>query len=126
MTQYKHCIFCRKKAIEVNALSTCRLIKEYEKISLTKNDSPKEKEIWVNTSEAEVQPAFSPGYEISKRLIGELVSLRKNNLNQEEKKIFKIRKLILGPFKSNLNPIGIMNSDFVARKIIQKQMLKKI
>jgi hypothetical protein len=29
-----------------------------------------------------------------------------------------IRKLILGPFKSNLNPIGVMNGDRVAKQII--------
>jgi len=29
-----------------------------------------------------------------------------------------IRKLILGPFKSNLNPIGVMSPDWVAQQII--------
>ena len=29
-----------------------------------------------------------------------------------------IRKLVLGPFKSNLNPIGLMNPSFVARNIV--------
>tara|TARA_B100000700_G_C14883794_1_gene779345 strand:- start:286 stop:1023 length:738 start_codon:yes stop_codon:yes gene_type:complete len=111
------------KAIEVNALSTWRLIKEYEKIAFLNKHNRRKRQIWVNTSEAEVQPAFSPGYEISKRLIGELVSLRRNNLNQEDKKIIEIRKLILGPFKSELNPIGIMSSDFVAEQIIFQSKL---
>ena len=75
-------------------------------------------ELWVNTSEAEIQIALSPVYEITKRLIGELVSLKKSNLSKEKSEDFTIRKLVLGPFKSSLNPIGIMNSDFVAQKLI--------
>ena len=31
-----------------------------------------------------------------------------------------IKKLILGPFKSKLNPQGIMSPEFVAKKIIHK------
>ena len=34
-----------------------------------------------------------------------------------------MRKLVLGPFKSNLNPIGIMNSDFVANQIMCQSRL---
>jgi hypothetical protein len=30
-----------------------------------------------------------------------------------------VRKLILGPFKSNLNPVGIMSADWVAEQIIK-------
>ena len=33
------------------------------------------------------------------------------------KKKLKIKKIILGPFKSELNPIGIMNPKFVSNKI---------
>ncbi|MCL2934820.1 MAG: sterol desaturase, partial [Trichodesmium sp. MAG_R03] len=29
------------------------------------------------------------------------------------------RKLILGPFKSNLNPVGIMSADWVAKQIVK-------
>jgi hypothetical protein len=29
-----------------------------------------------------------------------------------------VRKLILGPFKSNLNPIGVMSGDWVAKQIV--------
>ena len=29
-----------------------------------------------------------------------------------------IRKLILGPFKSKLNPVGIMSADWVAKQIV--------
>ena len=79
-----------------------------------------QKELWANTSEAEIQIAFSPAYEITKRLIGELVSLKKSNLLMKQSNSFIIRKLVLGPFKSKLNPQGIMSPEFVARKIIQK------
>ena len=75
------------------------------------------KEIWINTSEAEILPALNPSYEISKSLIGQLVSFKKNLLDKETKKKFLIRKIILGPFKSDLNPIGIMSPKFVSKKI---------
>ena len=78
------------------------------------------KEVWVNTSEAEIQIAFSPVYEITKRLIGELISLKKSKLLMEKRNSFIIKKLILGPFKSKLNPQGIMSPEFVAKKIVQK------
>ena len=29
-----------------------------------------------------------------------------------------VRKLILGPFKSQLNPIGVMSADWVAKQIV--------
>ena len=35
------------------------------------------KEVWVNTSEAEVNPALSPLYELSKRATGDIVTLRR-------------------------------------------------
>ena len=38
----------------------------------------------------------------------------------EKRNSFIIKKLILGPFKSKLNPQGIMSPEFVAKKIIQK------
>jgi hypothetical protein len=70
------------------------------------------KEIWVNTSEAEVSPALSPLYELSKRTLGNLVTLKR--LDDE----CIIRKLILGPFKSQLNPYGVMSAQQVARGIL--------
>ena len=66
------------------------------------------KEVWINTSEAEVSPAFSPLYELSKRAIGDLITLRRLDAP------CVVRKLILGPFRSKLNPIGIMSPRFVA------------
>ncbi len=109
------------RSLKINALSSWRLIEIFEEI--IKKNKPytnHPKEIWINTSEAEIQPAFSPTYEISKRLLGELVSLKWANRSKEDKRILIIRKLILGPFKSKLNPIGIMTSDFVASQIINQ------
>ncbi|WP_269624404.1 SDR family oxidoreductase [Prochlorococcus marinus] len=109
------------KAIEINSLSHWRLIEIFENLDISNNlNNYSPKEVWVNTSEAEIQIAFSPVYEITKRLIGELVSLKKSNLLMGKRNSFIIRKLILGPFKSKLNPQGIMSPEFVARKIIQK------
>jgi monoglucosyldiacylglycerol epimerase len=69
-------------------------------------------ELWINTSEAEVNPAFSPLYELSKRAIGDLITLRRLDAP------CVIRKLILGPFKSQLNPVGIMSPHWVAWAIV--------
>ncbi len=107
------------KAIEVNALSNWRLLLCFEEITNYLTDTSYPKEIWVNTSEAEIQPAFSPSYEISKRLIGELVSFKQCSLKSKDKSKLKIRKIILGPFKSKLNPIGLMNPNSVAVRIIK-------
>ena len=108
-------------AIEINSLSHWRLIEIFENLASCNNlNKLGQKELWANTSEAEIQIAFSPVYEITKRLIGELVSLKKSNLLMKQSNSFIIRKLVLGPFKSKLNPQGIMSPEFVARKIIQK------
>ncbi len=106
------------KALEINALSYWRLIEIFEKISLAKGENHSIKELWVNTSEAEIQPAFSPSYEISKRLIGQMVSFKYSSLTKDQRKNFIVKKLILGPFRSKLNPIGIMKPSLVADKII--------
>ena len=105
-----------ENSIEINALSKFKLLNLFEEIALT-NNSFLNKEIWINTSEAEILPALNPSYEISKSLIGQLVSFKKNLLNKDMKKKLIIKKIILGPFKSKLNPIGIMNPKFVSRKI---------
>lgn len=102
-------------SLEINALSAWRLMEVF--LSTVDDAADRAtgrvaKEIWVNTSEAEVNPAFSPLYETSKRLIGDLITLRRQDAP------CVIRKLILGPFKSNLNPIGVMSADWVARAII--------
>ena len=110
------------RAIEINSLSHWRLIEIFEKLALNKNNSNQysSKEIWINTSEAEIQIAFSPAYEITKRLIGELVSLKKSKLLIENSNSLIIKKLILGPFKSKLNPQGLLSPEFVAKKILEK------
>ena len=118
-----HGIYCLTKkdenyenSIDINALSKFKFIKLFEEIALT-NESKLTKEIWINTSEAEILPALNPSYEISKSLIGQLVSFKKNLLDKKTKEKFKIKKIILGPFKSNLNPIGIMSPEFVSKII---------
>ena len=105
-----------ENSIEINALSKYKFLNLFETIAI-KNESPIAKEIWINTSEAEIFPAFNPSYEISKSLIGQLVSFKKNLLDANTKKKLKIKKLILGPFKSELNPLGIMNPKFVSNQI---------
>jgi monoglucosyldiacylglycerol epimerase len=96
---------------QVNTISALRLVDLFLKgcVDLTE---PRSKEIWVNTSEAESNPAFSPLYELSKRALGDLITLRRLDAP------CVIRKLILGPFKSNLNPIGILSAPYVARQIV--------
>ncbi|WP_320667271.1 SDR family oxidoreductase [Prochlorococcus sp. MIT 1307] len=108
------------EALEVNALSTWRLIEQFENSVENDENDLNPREIWINTSEAEIQPALSPAYEVSKRLIGQLVSIKWNNLNNSQRKGLKIRKLILGPFLSELNPIGIMSANFVANQVIRQ------
>ena len=96
---------------EVNTFSVHRLLELF--LSTIKSDRDLvRKEVWVNTSEAEVNPAFSPLYELSKRASGDLVTLRRLDAP------CVIRKLILGPFKSKLNPVGIMSADWVAKQIV--------
>ena len=105
-----------ENSIKINALSKFKFLTIFEDIALTKNSLIK-KEIWINTSEAEILPALNPSYEISKSLIGQLVSFKKNLLDKDTKKKLIIKKIILGPFKSELNPIGIMDPKFVSKKI---------
>ncbi len=105
-----------ENSIEINALSKFKFLNLYEDIARA-NESLVKKEIWINTSEAEILPALNPSYEISKSLIGQLVSFKKNLLDHDSKKKLIIKKIILGPFKSELNPIGIMSPKFVSKKI---------
>ncbi|WP_204102925.1 MULTISPECIES: bifunctional sterol desaturase/short chain dehydrogenase [Spirulina sp. CCY15215] len=99
------------QSYEVNTFSSWRFL-ELFLTTVRTNKEIATKEVWVNTSEAEVNPAFSPLYELSKRTLGDLVTLRRLDSP------CVIRKLILGPFKSNLNPIGIMSANWVARQIV--------
>ncbi|MEM9008935.1 MAG: bifunctional sterol desaturase/short chain dehydrogenase [Cyanobacteria bacterium P01_F01_bin.86] len=99
------------RSLQVNALSALALMDAFM-ATVNTPTAPATKEIWINTSEAEVGPAFSPLYELSKRLIGDLTTLKR----QEAPCV--IRKIILGPFKSNLNPIGVMSAEWVAKGVI--------
>ena len=112
-----------ENSIEINALSKFKILNLFEDIALT-NESLIKKEIWINTSEAEILPALNPSYEISKSLIGQLVSFKKNLLDKDTKRKLIIKKIILGPFKSELNPIGIMNPKFVSKKIYDMAISK--
>ena len=105
-----------EKSIEINALSKFKFLNLFEDIA-SSSQSLTKKEVWINTSEAEILPALNPSYEISKSLIGQLVSFKKNLLDKDTKKKLIIKKIILGPFKSELNPIGIMSPKFVSKRI---------
>ena len=113
-----------ENSIEINALSKFEFLNLFEDIAL-KNKSFIKKEIWINTSEAEILPALNPSYEISKSLIGQLISFKRNLQNNDTKKKLIIKKIILGPFKSELNPIGIMSPKFVSKKIYDLANSKK-
>jgi monoglucosyldiacylglycerol epimerase len=100
-----------RQAYEVNFFSGLRLMEVFFTTVKT-NPQIACKEVWVNTSEAEVNPTFSPLYELSKRSFGEMVTLQRLSAP------CVVRKVILGPFKSDLNPIGIMSADWVAKMIV--------
>ncbi|WP_126146713.1 bifunctional sterol desaturase/short chain dehydrogenase [Synechococcus elongatus] len=100
-----------EQSYEVNAFSQWRLLELFLE-TVTDNRAIARKEVWVNTSEAEVNPAFSPLYELSKRAIGHLVTLRRLDSP------IVLRKLILGPFRSDLNPYGVMSARWVARQVV--------
>ncbi|MGL6137847.1 MAG: bifunctional sterol desaturase/short chain dehydrogenase [Planktothrix sp.] len=101
------------QSYQVNTFSGWRLLELFLSTVKTNADIAK-KEVWVNTSEAEVSPALSPLYELSKRTLGDLITLRRLDAP------CVIRKLILGPFKSNLNPIGVMSPNWVAKQVIKQ------
>jgi len=96
---------------QVNTFSALQLMDIFL-TTVTGPQAKATKEIWVNTSEAEVSPAFSPLYELSKQALGNIVTLKRLDGS------CVIRKLILGPFKSQLNPYGVMSAAQVARGIL--------
>jgi hypothetical protein len=100
-----------QKSFDVNTFSAWALAELFLK-TVQKTDAKNVKELWINTSEAEVGPAVSPLYELSKRTLGNLITLRRLDAP------CVIRKIILGPFKSNLNPIGVMSADWVAWAVV--------
>ncbi len=103
------------RSLEVNALSAWRLLELFAAVAQGR-EGRRRPEVWVNTSEAEIQPAVSPLYEISKRLLGQLLSLRAPELARA----LRLRRLVLGPFRSALNPVGVMGADWVAGEILRQ------
>ena len=106
-----------EKVLNINALSQFRIFHIFKEIALNNENQISPKEIWINTSEAEILPALNPCYEISKSLIGQVVTFKRNFDNQNESRNLIIKKIILGPFKSDLNPIGVMSPESVASLI---------
>ena len=113
-----------EKALNINALSQFKIFNIFKEIALNNEDQMSPKEIWINTSEAEILPALSPYYEISKSLMGSFITFQNNFLTDNERKKFQIRKIIIGPFKSKLNPIGIMDPNLVASLIYYISKIK--
>lgn len=117
-----------QRSLEVNALSSWRLLELFAAVVAERQGegaaARPQPEVWINTSEAEIQPALSPLYEISKRLLGQLVSLRALDLAHDPAgPRLRIRRLVLGPFRSALNPVGVMGADFVAGQILAQAAL---
>ena len=106
-----------QRSLDVNALSAWHLLELFAGLAQADAARTPARELWMNTSEAEIQPAVSPLYEISKRLQGQLLSLRSLDLAGPR---LRIRRLVLGPFRSALNPIGVMSAGFVAREILRQ------
>ncbi len=99
------------QSYQVNTFSALRLMELFfSTVSQLADRSTKE--LWINTSEAEVNPAFSPLYELSKRTLGDAISLCRIDAP------CTVRKLVLGPFKSQLNPAGVMSPRWIAWAII--------
>jgi len=107
------------QALEINTLSSWRLMQRFEAISRASPQADP-REVWINTSEAEIQPAVSPVYELTKRMLGQLVSIRGAVLDATGREALILRKLVLGPFRSSLNPIGVMGADFVANQVLRQ------
>jgi nucleoside-diphosphate-sugar epimerase len=114
-----------ERSLQVNALSVWRLLELFAEVARSRPGADRPRpEVWVNTSEAEIQVAISPLYEISKRLLGQLLSLRAPVLARPDGPSgfagLRIRRLVLGPFRSALNPVGLMGADFVANEIVRQ------
>jgi monoglucosyldiacylglycerol epimerase len=121
--QRQRSVAATETSLTVNALSSWRLLEGFAAMvagrSAAEQGNRPRPEVWINTSEAEVQPAFSPLYEISKRLLGQLLSLRSLDLSRQ----LRLRRLVLGPFRSALNPVGVMGAGFVAEQVLLQARL---
>ncbi|MDZ4877660.1 MAG: Monoglucosyldiacylglycerol epimerase [Chroococcidiopsis cubana SAG 39.79] len=99
------------ESFEVNTWSSYRLLELFLSTVRTSEEIAK-KEAWVVTSEAEVAPAQSPLYELSKRSLGDLVTLRRLDAP------CTIRKILLGGFRSKMSPTATLSADWVAKQTI--------
>ena len=99
------------QSYEVNTFSALRLMELFFE-TVTQSEHRATKEVWINTSESEVFPTSNFLYELSKRALGNLITLRRLDAP------CIVRKLVLGPFKSKLNPIGVMSPDWTARAVV--------
>lgn len=104
------------ETLAVNLLSPLRLLELFLAADTAQGAEPSSREVWVNTSEAEVNPALSPLYEISKRALGQVLSLWRLDAS------CRVRRLVLGPFRSALNPYGVMRAEGVARSVVQQAL----
>jgi len=121
-----------ERSLEVNALSSWRLLELFATVVADRRNTAGAQapgraarplpEVWLNTSEAEIQLAVSPLYEISKRLVGQLLSLRALDLASAAGGPLRLRRLVLGPFRSSLNPIGLMDADWVAGEVMRQAL----
>jgi hypothetical protein len=100
-----------RQSYEVNVFSAWRLAELFFE-TVTESEHRAMKEVWINTSESEALPSFNPLYELSKRTLGNLITLRRLDAP------CIVRKLVLGPFKSKLNPSGIMSPNRTARAVV--------
>ena len=100
------------ETLDVNALSSYRLLERFIRTVNSPCDAAR-KEAWVVTSEAEVAPAHSPIYEMSKRLLGELVTLKRLDSP------CLIRKVVLGGFLSPMSPTGSLSPAWVAKEVVK-------
>ena len=98
-------------SLEVNTLSAYRLLERFLAKVKTSFDAAR-KEVWVVTSEAEILPVNSPFYEMSKQMLGKLVTLKRLDSP------CVLRKLVLGDFRSQMSPSGRLSPDWVARQIV--------
>lgn len=99
------------KSFEVNTWSSYRLL-ELFLLTVRTSEEIAKKEAWVVTSEAEVAPAQSPLYELSKRALSDLVTLRRLDAP------CIVRKVLLGGFRSKMSPTATLSDDWVAKQII--------
>ena len=99
-------------SFEINTLSAYRIMERFLAKVQTPFDAVR-KEIWVITSEAEVAPAHSPLYEMSKRALGNLVTLKRLDAP------CVLRKVVLGGFRSRMSPKGRLSADWMAQQVVK-------